>query len=124
MSEMPSPVPSSPLHWFPEFLELTRRRLQPQMRVMGLSLVVGVIAGLGAIVFFAACQVIFHYTLYRYAGYDPSHPANEPPMLPEVEGLYPFVPWLLLLIPTIGGIFSGWIVYTFAPEAEGHGTDA
>jgi len=23
-----------------------------------------------------------------------------------------------------GGIISGWLVYTFAPEAEGHGTDA
>ena len=23
----------------------------------------------------------------------------------------------------IGGLISGWIVYTFAPEAEGHGTD-
>ncbi len=124
MSETPSPVPSHPLRWFPEFLELTRKRLQPQMRVMGLSLVVGVIAGLGAVVFFAACQVIFHYTLYRYAGYDPSHPANEPPLLPEAAGLYPFVPWLLLLIPTAGGVLSGLIVYTFAPEAEGHGTDA
>jgi CIC family chloride channel protein len=24
----------------------------------------------------------------------------------------------------MGGILSGWLVYTFAPEAEGHGTDA
>ncbi|MCP3901709.1 MAG: chloride channel protein, partial [Desulfobacteraceae bacterium] len=23
-----------------------------------------------------------------------------------------------------GGLFSGWLVYTYAPEAEGHGTDA
>src|SRR5947199_2816411 len=79
MSEMPSPVPSSPLQWFPEFLKLTRKRLRPQMRVMGLSLVVGVIAGLGAVVFFAACQVIFHYTLDALAGYHPTSPANEPP---------------------------------------------
>jgi len=33
-------------------------------------------------------------------------------------------PWLLILIPTIGGLISGIIVFTFAPEAEGHGTDA
>ncbi|HJT79004.1 MAG TPA: chloride channel protein [Gemmataceae bacterium] len=122
MSEMPAP--SQPLRWFPEFLELTRKRLQPQVRVMGLSLVVGVIAGLGAVVFFAACQVIFHYTLYNAAGYDPNHPANEPPLLPEVLGAHPFIPWLLLIIPTVGGILSGFLVYTFAPEAEGHGTDA
>ena len=25
---------------------------------------------------------------------------------------------------TVGGLISGWLVYTFAPDAEGHGTDA
>jgi CIC family chloride channel protein len=33
-------------------------------------------------------------------------------------------PWLLLVIPTLGGILSGFLVFTLAPEAEGHGTDA
>ena len=37
---------------------------------------------------------------------------------------HPFYPWLILLIPTLGGILSGVLVYTFAPEAEGHGTDS
>ena len=46
-----SPVPSHPLRWFPEFWELSRRRLRPQARLLGLSLVVGIISGLGAIVF-------------------------------------------------------------------------
>ncbi|MBW2218371.1 MAG: chloride channel protein, partial [Deltaproteobacteria bacterium] len=32
--------------------------------------------------------------------------------------------WLLLILPAFGGIVSGFLVYTFAPEAEGHGTDA
>ena len=32
--------------------------------------------------------------------------------------------WLLVLLPTIGGLISGLLVYTWAPEAEGHGTDA
>ena len=27
-------------------------------------------------------------------------------------------------MPTVGGILSGFLVYTLAPEAEGHGTDA
>jgi CIC family chloride channel protein len=91
---------------------------------MGLSLLVGVIAGLGAIVFFAACQVIFHYTLYTLAGYQPSHPLNEPPLIPEGDPNRPFVPWLILLIPTVGGLLSGALVFSIAPEAEGHGTDA
>ena len=32
--------------------------------------------------------------------------------------------WLLLAIPTAGGLLTGLIVYTLAPEAEGHGTDS
>jgi hypothetical protein len=40
---------------------------------MGLSLVVGLISGLGAVVFFVACQFGFHYTLNQLAGYDPCH---------------------------------------------------
>ncbi len=31
--------------------------------------------------------------------------------------------WLVPLATTIGGLISGVLVYSFAPEAEGHGTD-
>ncbi len=115
-------APSHPLRWFPEFLELGGRRLRPQARVLGLSLVVGIIAGLGAIVFFAACQFVFRFSLDGIAGYHPPAPGGEPPMFGET--LEVFRPWLLLIIPTVGGLLSGIIVYTFAPEAEGPGTDS
>jgi CIC family chloride channel protein len=118
----PSYVPSHPFRWFPEFWELSRRRVRPQARVLGLSLVVGVLSGIGAIVFFSACQLVFHYSLGALAGYHPNHPGGEPPLLAEAAGA--LRPWLLLLIPTAGGLLSGFIVYTLAPEAEGHGTDA
>jgi CIC family chloride channel protein len=32
--------------------------------------------------------------------------------------------WFLFLVPVIGGLVSGFLVFKFAPEAEGHGTDA
>jgi chloride channel protein, CIC family len=32
--------------------------------------------------------------------------------------------WLFFALPAIGGLLSGLLVYRFAPEAEGHGTDA
>ncbi len=115
-------VPTHPLRWFPEFWELGRRRLRPQARLLGLSLAVGVIAGLGAIVFYAACQVVAHYALDVVAGYRPHHPGGEPSLWWETAR--PFQPWLLLLVPTVGGILSGFLVFTVAPEAEGHGTDA
>ncbi len=117
-----TPVPSNPLRWFPEFWELGRRRIRPQARLLGLSLVVGVISGLGAVVFYLACQVVFHSALEVVAGYHPPHPKGEPPLFGEVTAT--LTPWLLVVMPTIGGLISGWIVFTFAPEAEGHGTDA
>jgi chloride channel protein, CIC family len=33
-------------------------------------------------------------------------------------------PWLIPLATTLGGLLAGLLVYTLAPEAEGHGTDA
>lgn len=32
--------------------------------------------------------------------------------------------WLIVLLPALGGLAVGFLVETYAPEAEGHGTDA
>lgn len=32
--------------------------------------------------------------------------------------------WLILLLPAVGGLITGFLVQRFAPEAEGHGTDS
>ena len=32
--------------------------------------------------------------------------------------------WAVILVPAVGGLLCGLLVYGFAPEAEGHGTDA
>jgi CIC family chloride channel protein len=117
-----SSVPLNPLHWFPEFWQLGRQRLRPQVRLLGLSLGIGVIAGLGAVVFYLACQVVFHYALDITVGYHPGGPGNEPPVFLDTEE--PFRWWLLLIVPALGGLVSGLLVFTLAPEAEGHGTDS
>jgi len=112
-------------NWIPEFLFLRQRRARYQVRLLGLAVLVGIVAGCGAILFYAATRGVEHYALGNLAGYHPPvRPAGEAdgPGLPVWE--QPFRPWLLLVIPTIGGLLSGWLVYTFAPEAEGHGTDA
>jgi CIC family chloride channel protein len=119
---LPPPVPSHPWRWLPEFLVLGGRRVRAQARVMGLSLVVGVAAGLGAILFFIACQVVVYFSLDAVAGYRPPHPKGEQEIFAETDQT--FRPWLLLIIAPIGGILSGVIVYSLAPEAEGHGTDS
>ncbi|MCP4722599.1 MAG: chloride channel protein, partial [Desulfobacteraceae bacterium] len=85
-------------------------------------ILIGIIAGLGAILFHYLCGLGMHYFLDLMAGYRPGSPAGEHLLLPHTQT--PFNRWLLLILPAIGGIASGWLVYTFAPEAEGHGTDA
>lgn len=120
----PSERPASlhPARWVPELWEFGRKRVRSQARMMALSMLVGLIAGGGAVVFFGACQVVSHVALDRFAGYRPRAPGGEPPLIHETTR--PFQPWLLLIAPTVGGLLCGLIVYQFAPEAEGHGTDA
>ena len=83
---------------------------------------IGLIAGLGAIVFQYLCQIGLYVLLEQLAGYRPHAPAGETHLFPPTGT--PLRRWMLLLLPAIGGLVSGWLVYTFAPEAEGHGTDA
>jgi CIC family chloride channel protein len=86
------------------------------------GILVGVVAGLGAALFYVLCQIGQHYLLDALAGYRPEHPFGEPPMFAPTATA--FSRWVLLLVPALGGLLSGFIVYQFAPEAEGHGTDS
>src|SRR6516225_7286422 len=120
----PDTPPSHPLRWFPEFLEFGRRRFRSQGRVLSASILVGIIAGLGGVVFSVAGQLVVQVGLEGLAGYRVAGPAGEVhfPWLPSFDSA--FRPWMLLLVPTLGGLVSGFLVFRFAPEAEGHGTDA
>ena len=83
---------------------------------------IGLIAGLGSIVFQYLCQLGLHYFMDVMAGYRPPSPAGEHHLLQPTS--MPFNRLILLFLPALGGLLSGWLVYTYAPEAEGHGTDA
>ncbi len=85
-------------------------------------ILIGLIAGLGSVVFHYLCQIGVHAFMDLMAGYRPPAPAGEHHLIPPSNT--PFNRWILLFLPAFGGIISGWLVYTFAPEAEGHGTDA
>ncbi len=84
--------------------------------------IIGACSGLGAGIVFFLLEWAKFFALEYIAGYEVAKPAG--------EHLVPFVAttplhlWLLVLLPTIGGLISGLLVYTWAPEAEGHGTDA
>ncbi|HEU0027761.1 MAG TPA: chloride channel protein [Ktedonobacterales bacterium] len=81
---------------------------------------VGVVAGLGAIVFFAAIAFCSRVFLGLGAGFTPPNPAGEGPTVITAIAR----PWMIPVVTTLGGLLTGLIVFTFAPEAEGHGTDA
>jgi CIC family chloride channel protein len=87
-----------------------------------LSSAIGVVAGLGAVAFQATSQTVLHFTLAQIAGYEPAEPAGEHSRFEHQERQ--ISPWLIVAVMAAGGLVSGAIVYTFAPEAEGHGTDA
>ncbi len=85
-----------------------------------IALLIGAVAGLGAIVFFAAiqwCTAFFQGTLLGYVA--PS-PLGEGDAAARAMAR----PWLLPLVVGLGGLLSGLIVFRWAPEAEGHGTDS
>lgn len=87
-----------------------------------LSAAVGVVAGLGAILFHTLSQGAMALFLGRLAGLYPEHPAGEPSLFaPAAGALRPFA---LIWVPALGGLLSGLIVHFLAREAAGHGTDA
>ncbi|MGB7630342.1 MAG: chloride channel protein, partial [Candidatus Deferrimicrobium sp.] len=88
---------------------------------MLLSIGVGIVAGLGAILFDRLLGWMLLNVLKPFTGYAEPH-AGSP-----VASLFTLAPvrslWFFI-IPTLGGLASGVIVYFIAPETEGHGTDA
>ncbi len=91
-------------------------------RWMLYGFVIGVVAGFGGILFIYLQEFIEHFSLKGLAGFYPPLPGGEGGAeAGEVEqGLFN---WWFLIIPAVGGLISGLLVYTWAPEAEGHGTD-
>ena len=79
-------------------------------------ILIGLIAGLGAIAFHWMCGMGVHYFMDAFAGYRPPAPAGEHHLLPPTHR--PFNRWLLFLLPALGGMVSGWLVYTFAPRPK------
>ena len=87
-----------------------------------LSLLVGAVSGFGAIAFNLMLDGAKELFLVHLAGYRPPGLPSEGGQL--VEEAASWGRWLLPLATTLGGLIAGWLVFTFAPEAEGHGTDA
>lgn len=105
------------------YLILPRRTELSQLRQMlWLSLVIGIPTGLVAAIFAFSIHECTHFFGQFLAHYTQPLPGGE-----GGSGVLPANPavrrWILFFIPALGGLISGFIVYRFAPEAEGHGTD-
>jgi CIC family chloride channel protein len=110
--------------WLPAIITRSSR-IRSQVRLLALAGLVGVVAGVGAIAFYVATRAVEHYALGVVAGYDARpRPGGEPLMAWLSAEKHSLHLWLLLLVPTVGGLLSGILVFTLAPEAEGHGTDS
>ena len=86
-----------------------------------LGIAIGVIAGCGAIVFYAALQAATALFLHLLAGYRVPTPFAEGNVAPGASASRP---WALPLIAATGALLGAILVQRVAPEAEGHGTDA
>lgn len=83
---------------------------------------IGATSALMAALVFYLLEWTTFFGLEYLAGYAAGKPAGEH-IVPYSAGTHLHL-WLLVLLPALGGLISGLIVYTWAPEAEGHGTDA
>ncbi len=95
-------------------------------RIYIYSLIVGAVSGVGAIIFTYLLELAGFVFIEKLAGFRQLKPDGEVHFNFSffAEPTYPEYMWLLLLLPALGALLSGWLVYRFAPEAEGHGTDA
>ncbi|MEJ2471094.1 MAG: chloride channel protein [Desulfuromonadales bacterium] len=92
-----------------------------------LSVLVGLVTGSAAVLFYFATNGIEHLFLDKMAGYQPPGEGAEAILAigdRMIDSLAMDYRWFLFLVPVIGGLISGILVFKFAPEAEGHGTDA
>ena len=87
--------------------------LEYTSRIYIYSILVGVISGLGAIVFTYLLEFVHFLFVEKLAGFRQVHPDG------EVHFTFDFMDpptydehlWLLLLLPAIGGLISGLLVY-------------
>lgn len=85
------------------------------------SVVIGVVGALSARLFMLMLRASNYLFLQKLAGYRSPGLSEDGGSLQQVIG--PHGLWLIPVATTIGGLISGALVYGFAPEAEGHGTD-
>lgn len=89
---------------------------------IGLSVLIGVSAGLAAAAFNQLTLLVVELGLAPLAGFVPSDAIGEAHVFLAPETV--FRPWMAVAVMTVGGLISGLLVYLVSAEAEGAGLDA
>jgi len=96
-----------------------RRKGKYYHELIIISILIGIASGVGAIAFSFILPLVSHWFFEYPVGYKIPEP-NEGWGVP----LPPQRPWIIPIVVALGGLLAGIIIYSTAPEAEGHGTDA
>ena len=96
-------------------------KIKQNFRLFIDALIIGLITSLFAEFFLLLLDFISKYTLGLFAGYVPLDVINIIKLKFSIfHNYHPFYAFIILIL---GALISGFLVYTFAPEAEGHGLD-
>ena len=95
--------------------------MKGQQRLILDTILLGVVGALGAQLFMILLHGSEALFMTWLTGYHPPGLPEEGGVLRQVIGSHGL--WLVPVATTLGGLVSGILVYTLAPEAEGHGTD-
>jgi CIC family chloride channel protein len=99
-----------------------RRLIDPYRRIIFIAIVVGVISGLGSLLFYEGLKWGTWFFMVYLMGYRIPLEGDSPSAI--ALWAPPGNIFLLLPIICLGALLSGLLITYLAPEAEGHGTDA
>ena len=91
-------------------------------KILFLSVIVGIVAGLFTIAFIKTLELSTHFFLTEIVGYTPPKPLGEGGI--PYYTFYMEHKWLLPFVTALGGLITGTLIYFFSPESAGVGTDA
>ncbi|MEM3227011.1 MAG: chloride channel protein, partial [Thermoplasmata archaeon] len=83
-----------------------------------LGILIGIMGGVITVIFYYLIELTTKYFLTDPTGY--VQPSSHNLLSP----IWPYDIFLIPIIMTVGGLIVGMLIYKYAPEAEGHGTDA
>jgi CIC family chloride channel protein len=90
-------------------------------RLFGYCLLVGLLGAVAALVFDLMVELGERWLLVEITGWRPPGAGT---LTPFAEAPSWAARWRFPVVTTLGGLLGGFLVYRWAPETEGHGTDA